>query len=745
MHSCLAPRKSKLLKLARNIAILLCVAILSEIFIFNYNFFATLNNRPIDLYNSISISKGYSSSSSESEAFRITSDNSVIEFHDLGYEANSIFIDFPTWQNAQTFNLKLQYTDEAHLTYFDSTEYTAGIPDVTVSTAVDSTHYIKLNSTGKLSNLRIEIFSDGDHSIKYPIYLDTIELNPNRPFTFVWWRLFGLIGVLLLVYAFRPSSAIYRVKIREADGATKAGMISTLAIEILLLSAFLFQGSNLVGVATNFYNYGDWDGKSIANTYEVGGDNAQQYALLAKAFANGHLYLDEEPPQWLKDMENPYDKGARDEAQKETGESYLFDVAFYQGHYYVYFGVVPVLIFYLPFYMLTGANFPTAIAVLFMVIAFICGITALLHRFAKYHFKRINLGIFLLCQVAIVTCAGILYLIKFPTFYSLPIASALAFSVWGLYFWMKGRRSSHRKLLFFIGSLCMALVVGCRPQIVLLSFLAFPLFWNTYITEKRLFTKDGMREFICLISPYVIVMLGLLIYNYARFGSLFDFGANYNLTVHDMTKRGLEIGRIAPAIFAYFLQTANLTGVFPYLQQVVFDTTYVGQTVREATFGGIFACLPILWILFMSKSALRVRNAQRKSKTTSGVILTLLISGVTIALLDAEVAGILQRYYADFSFMFLSAAVLIVFILAENAQGESSLENTNLIPASSLDTIQTLELRLSEKTLNKIIVTLVTLSVAYSVLLCFVAETGWYSDIYPWAYVGIIDAIQFWT
>ena len=64
--------------------------------------------------------------------------------------------------------------------------------------------------------------------------------------------------------------------------------------------------------------------------------------------AHGQLYLEEEPPDWLKSMDDPYDKSARDELQKETGEPYLFDVAYYDGHYYVYFGVVPVLMFYLP-------------------------------------------------------------------------------------------------------------------------------------------------------------------------------------------------------------------------------------------------------------------------------------------------------------------------------------------------------------------------------------------------------------
>ena len=36
------------------------------------------------------------------------------------------------------------------------------------------------------------------------------------------------------------------------------------------------------------------------------------------------------------------------------------------------------------------------------------------------------------------------------------------------------------------------------------------------------------------------------------------------------------------------------------------DTTYMGQTIKEVTFGGIFACLPILWILAFSHENLGI-------------------------------------------------------------------------------------------------------------------------------------------
>jgi drug/metabolite transporter superfamily protein YnfA len=333
-----------------------------------------------------------------------------------------------------------------------------------------------------------------------------------------------------------------------------------------------------------------------------------------------------------------------------------------------------------------------------------------------------------------------LYLIKFPTFYSLPIACGLAFSVWGLYFWMRGRAPGHKCANYVAGSLCMALVAGCRPQLLLLSFLAFPLFWRAYISKRRICTKEGICEFICLIAPYLIVAAGIMLYNHARFGSFTDFGANYNLTVNDMTKRGWNIGRLAPAFFSYFLQPPNIVGVFPFIQAADFSTTYMGQTIKEVTFGGIFACLPILWVLLFVRPVVRLRNSQRSSRTISGVIITLLISGVVIALVDAEMAGILQRYYADFSFMFLAAAVLVIFVINENlldvkAQQLATFKHP-LEPGSP---------QFTRSAMTKVLMVLVAVSLVYSLLICFVPETGWYSDIYSWAYQNLIETFLFWT
>jgi hypothetical protein len=706
--------KGEALHVLRAVCGILLAAVLLETFVFNFNSIRTAGYKEHDLTSQLTLQRN------DAKQYKLTEVDHVIEFSNLDEHIDNLYLKFDTSQSAQVVDIKIQFTDEAHATYFDSTEYTQGVPTVQVSTTSDQSQYIYLNASGKIGSLRIEVVSE---DTSYPLYLLGLYTNTPEPFDFNELRFTIVAAIMLLAYLFRPKSSIYRISIRQAPRLSRAVMVAAVAVELVVMSSYMLFGSNLVGVATKDYNSGSWDQKSVVNTFEVGGDNAQQYAMLAEALAEGHLYLNEEPPDWLKEMDSPYDKGARDELQKETGEEYLFDVAYYDGHYYVYFGIVPELLFYFPFYLATGENFPTAVGILIMCILFVCGCAALLDNFARYHFKRVSLGLYLLLQIPLVVCCGLLYLLKFPTFYSLPIMCAMAFSVWGLYFWMRGRAASKPVGWYLAGSLCMALVFGCRPQLVVFSLLAFPLFWRKFITERHIASKKGAIEFACLIAPYVLVVGGVMLYNHARFGSFFDFGANYNLTVNDMTKRGMNIGRIAPALFAYFLQTPSTTGVFPFLEAVPFGTTYLGQTIKEVTFGGIFVCLPVLWVLLFTRPVLKMRLRQRSTHTVTWTVIVLLVSGVVVALLDAEMAGILQRYYADFSFMFLAAMVLLVFIA-----------NENLEPGSQLARRLTMCLTIA-----------VGVSVLYSVLICFIPETGWVSDIYPWAYQDIVEMVQFWS
>lgn len=712
----LRPYRGRVAHVCRCVVAILAIALAVEALVFNFRFYTSAANDPIDLSSQMEGQLPHA----EEGGFLFTVANKHVTFDNVNKRVDNIMVALSADQPAQAVPLRIHFADSAHSTYFDANDYSTGVPEVVVATNLERSRYISLETSGLTSSIRVEVAGE---DVVYPVKVDAIYLNARYPFEFNGLR-FGLLAcILALAYAFRPRASLYKWHILENRASARGLVCLAVGVELVLMSAILLYGTNLVGVASAKYNWGSWDGRSIVNTFEVGGDNAQQYAELARALADGQLSLQVEPPAWLAQLDDPYDKGARDEAVKTTGESCLWDVAYHDGKYYVYFGVVPCLLFYLPFYLLTGANFPTAIGVLLACAAFVVGLTALLWRFATRHFRRVSPGLFLLMQMPLVFCSGVVYLLKFPTFYSVPIACGLAFSVWGLLLWMVGRSSEKPQGWYAAGSLCMALVLGCRPQLVVLSLVAFPLFWRRYISGRRLFSPAGVRELACLLAPYAVVFAAIAWYNAARFGSPLDFGANYNLTMNDMTQRGFAWGRLAPALFAYLLQPPNVSGVFPFLQPVGFSTTYAGQTIREVTFGGVFACLPVLWTLFFCRRVLKMRIRERKTHTVAGAVVLLLALGVLLCCLDGEAAGILQRYFADFSFLFLAAAMLVVFIANENLDAWSR----------------------GWLVLQRVLVALVALSLAHPFLMFLVPEAGWVSSVYPWAYQGLLQTFLFWT
>ena len=76
-----------------------------------------------------------------------------------------------------------------------------------------------------------------------------------------------------------------------------------------------------------------------------------QYEKLAEAFLEGHLDIDygDMDPKLLA-LENPYDPAERQKA----GVFYHWDHSFFNGKYYMYFGVVPVVLVFLPFRAVFG-------------------------------------------------------------------------------------------------------------------------------------------------------------------------------------------------------------------------------------------------------------------------------------------------------------------------------------------------------------------------------------------------------
>ena len=252
-----------------------------------------------------------------------------------------------------------------------------------------------------------------------------------------------------------------------------------------------------------------------------------------------------------------------------------------------------------------------------------------------------------------------------PYIYEYAILCGAALLMLGLWLWLSAASTPVEKrgalvVKLVFGSLCVALVAGCRPQMELFAFLAVPIFWPRYIGQKRLRSRAGAGEAAAFLLPVVLVAAGLMWYNAARFGSPFDFGANYNLTGNDMTQRGFNAVRIGPAVFTSLFELPSWQGVFPFLRETDVQTNAVIRTISEKFTGGILAATPYLWVLALPLLP-AFRRCLHRRRVAACVVYGSPAVMVVMTVVDCEMAGVLYRYLMDYSPVLLLGAALCWF------------------------------------------------------------------------------------
>ncbi len=661
-----------------------------ELTLFNINFYTSKGNTPKDLTPYLENYK------TDDGCYTFTGGENL-EFSELNLDIENIRINLSS-HNYSTAKLTLYLTDEANQYYYAT-------PQRTIYRDVEKSQYINISTSGQSKHLMIR-FDDEEDFVK----IDGISVNNERPFEFSVLRVLFLIAGLFLIYIFRPSSPLYKKELLKHQNLKYNLTVTFITIQCLII---VFVGT----MNPLFLGFEATDNGFAFVPLSMKHHN--QYDELAQAILQGKTYIDNnDVPQSLIEMENPYDTAARSIKSATTGDNYRWDVAYFNGHYYVYFGIVPLLIMYLPFRALFDAPFPSAVGIMIFAMLFTIGVFKLLELICKNHFKKISVGTYLLLSLTFVNCCGAMFLVKRPDFYSIPIITALTFVIWGIFCWMKGKDTQKKQNLYlFLGSLFCALAVGCRPQSVLICAVAIPLFFKYFFTEKMITDKKGIKNLIVLAIPFVVVASGIMYYNYIRFGSPFDFGSGYNLTTNDVTKRGFDIGRTGLGIFTYLFQTPQFTAVFPYIEAVEIETNYMGRTIYEFCFGGLITSLPVLWFIFALP---KVKDVLRQKNMLS-LVLTLLGVGFALVIADTQAGGLLQRYYSDFGFIFFLAAVLVIFALMEK-------EN----------------LRESNINLNSLLFISTVLSIVYTITLVFSVADATIDTQNPTLYAKILHLFEFW-
>jgi hypothetical protein len=357
-------------------------------------------------------------------------------------------------------------------------------------------------------------------------------------------------------------------------------------------------------------------------------DYRNQYEMLTESIMNGHFYLDAKVDSKLLKLENPYDPESRVQAKAQ----YIWDCAYYKGHYYVYFGVVPVFLVFIPYLLITGEMLITYQATQIFVALFICGVFALFYMLARRFFPKLPYSIYLTLSAA-VSLISIWYSIGFPALYCTAITAGLCLEIWSLFCYVKavwGEQSEKKTIIYaFVGGVLGALVFGCRPPIAMASLLLLPML-VVYI-KRRKWSAKLAAQLLFFTVPYIIVAILLMLYNYARFQNPFEFGAIYQLTVADIGDTSSQIWTdTLKVILEHFFAVPSEITDFPYV-----------------SYCGIFINFPILLLIIYFMCRKNIWARMKKDRTLS-VSLVSILSVMIIIVIDSRLGLYAsERYHMD--------------------------------------------------------------------------------------------------
>ncbi|MCM1088703.1 MAG: hypothetical protein NC419_11130 [Muribaculaceae bacterium] len=554
--------------------------------------------------------------------------DSYLEIRNIDQKIKNVYLNIWTTKEEarNVLTVRLNMTDEGSRDAY-------GVNNRVISSFLGKCNYISIYPYGILKTLKLTFpYEEGT-----TIEVKDIVFNQPVPMFFSFERILVMCLLYLIIRALFFSSYDTYYQPDSKKQIMTSGLILFLSITIVF--PLTLVGNDSSGLAT-----------------------MDEYTDLTHALAIGNVYLDGgDVDERLLSAENPYDRAER----RSLGiEKYKWDYVYYNGKIYVYFGVAPVILTYLPYYLLTDTDLAHEIPYMLFLISLMIGTFMLVNALVQKFCSKMPLKLYYLFQVTFMLGVGTLIFAKRICIYNMAIMAAVDFTVWGLYFWLRYsiKYENCKKWMVPAGSLCMALVAGCRPQLLMASALALPIFaehWNTMCKDiKKKNIGRHLLLFAAFCIPYIVVAAFLMWYNAARFDSPFDFGAAYNLTTNDMTKRGSHIARLIPGIWTFLFQPASVNIEFPYISTTQFQTAYQGRTIYEGNIGGIFTTNVILLPCFL------IYRCRAKLKEKKALLFTSisLIGAFIIVCADVQMSGILTRYIADFSILFYLAAFIIMFI-----------------------------------------------------------------------------------
>ncbi len=372
------------------------------------------------------------------------------------------------------------------------------------------------------------------------------------------------------------------------------------------------------------------------------------YDLLGSAFRAGQVSLQETPDPALLALPDPYDPAAR------TGLQYPWDASLYNGRFYLYWGPTPGFILGLLKLLYSGQIADQYLVFAFVAGAYVWSTLVLLKVWRRFFSHTVPAAILFVTFVALGLVGTATWLLNRPAGYEVAIAGGQFFLIAGLYFALAALLDgSASKGKLALAGASWALAIGSRISTVLpvavLALVIVLCIWHRHRNGAPVIAAVA-----ALALPLALGAAALSWYNWARFGSVFEFGQRYQLTLVNLRAsydQAFSIEYVPANLHNYLFNPVGLERTFPFLTPVIPQRLPPGPSLavpaaQVEPVTGLLISAPFLLYALLPLAALRATGDSHRTAENAAN------PGAT--------EGSPQWLYAG---LFMSAALSFMFLL----------------------------------------------------------------------------------
>ena len=394
---------------------------------------------------------------------------------------------------------------------------------------------------------------------------------------------------------------------------------------------------------------------------------------IADALLHHQLSLTVQPQPGLLQLPDPYDPITNDPYRAQG----IHDFSLYKGKFYAYFGPAPAILLYIPFRIFrVGDLSPTIATLVFATLGFLFSL-ALFRLLARWICGDIPLWMQCVAVFTLGLGVPVAWIVYIGRDYESTIACGYMLMFAGAYCLARGSLTGSSAFFLAFGSAALGLAIAARPSLIAgIVFIATAAVLVLRADEAR---RRRVGLLVSIVAPYLAIGILVALFNYARFGSITEFGQSYQLSlVNVRTYPFGSVHYIRRGLHAYLLSPARVLPDFPYLflRKQEFDPVLIAQgpglhMYLSEPVAGILTNMPVVgagFVLLATRFRAAARHVRRVYPT---IVLLLLPAAALLLAVTYQFQGATMRYELDFAPLIVLASLLAWVAWYRSARGRS--------------------------------------------------------------------------